>query len=50
LVEFDGTLEPAGVGVRTDVDEEASRPEGPACAGAVVLDHDSVQIVLSYAG
>ena len=31
LVQFDGTLEPGGVGLCADEDKERPRPKGPAC-------------------
>src|SRR5215210_4571852 len=40
FVEFDGPLEPVGVGLRTDEDEEGSRPEGSTSVRAVVPDHE----------
>src|SRR5215218_6518589 len=46
LVEFDGSVEPAGVGFRTDEDKERPGIEGSTRAGAVVLDHDTLQAVL----
>src|SRR5215216_3803587 len=47
FVEFDNSFEPAGVGLRTDEDEDGSRPEGSTRARAVVLDHDPFQVILS---
>src|SRR5215204_1559656 len=47
LVQFDGTLEPAGVGLCADEDKERPRPKGAACPRAVVLDHDPLQVILS---
>src|SRR5688500_4440116 len=47
LVEFDGTLEPTGVGLRADEDKECLRPKSPAFPRAVVLDHEPLQAVFS---
>ncbi len=48
LVELDGPFKPAGVGLRTDEDEEGTRSEGSLRAPAVVLDHDPLKAVLSH--
>src|SRR5215213_3080312 len=48
LVEFDGTFDPSRVGLRADEDKERPRPKSPACARAVVLDHDPLQAVFSH--
>src|SRR5215217_5463205 len=48
LVEVDGPSQPAGVGLSADEGKEGSRPEGLACARAVVPYNDPPQAVFSH--